>query len=360
MMHKVSRPLLFLYTFIFTLIILFLTLYVTFFALGSYHWLSDLLHTMIFRKIPLMAYVVLIALVVSLIVTGIVFVLQRNEYVEFEKKLKLLAKGAYEDATFHKVNLLPGDLPKSGIDQDIFQIHKNLLEMSEELQVYANRPNLVTSGEAKEDVVKEERQRLARELHDSVSQQLFAASMLLSAVQEDEFSKDLTPALKKQLNTVEIIINDSQAEMRALLLHLRPINLEGKRLKTGIEQLLRELQTKVKIDLSWDVADLSLKSGIEDHLFRIVQELLSNTLRHAKANSLEVYLKRVDNSVLLRLVDDGVGFDPDKTMVGSYGLTNIRERVSGMGGTCKIISFKGKGSSIEIRIPIIEEVKSDD
>ena len=59
--------------------------------------------------------------------------------------------------------------------------------------------------------------------------------------------------------------------------------------------------------------------------------------------------------LLLRVIDDGVGFDTTDSHVGSYGLSNIRERVNGMGGTCKIISFKGKGTSIDIRVPIVEE-----
>ena len=76
-------------------------------------------------------------------------------------------------------------------------------------------------------------------------------------------------------------------------------------MRKGIEQLLKELQTKIKIELIWDVEDVHLNSSIEDHLFRIVQELLSNTLRHAKAKELEVYLHQVDKTcycVLLMMV----------------------------------------------------------
>lgn len=357
MINKIRRPLLFLYTFIFTIIILMLTLYATFFALGSHYWLMDIWRAVIY-KLPLVVYVVLLALIVSTIVTAIVFVLQRNEYTVIEKKINLLAKGAFEEAVFKEAEDMTEE-ELLGINQDIQSIHKSMLEMSRELQAQSSRPTLV-SGVTKEEIVKEERQRLARELHDSVSQQLFAASMLLSAVKESQGTEDMSSPLNKQLGTVETIINDSQAEMRALLLHLRPINLEGKRLKKGIEQLLVELKTKVKIDLTWDIADLNLNNGVEDHLFRIVQELLSNTLRHAKASSLEVYLQKVDKNVSLKFIDDGVGFDSSESSAGSYGLCNIKERVSGMGGTCKIISFKGKGTSVDIRVPYIEEENRND
>src|SRR5699024_392468 len=164
---------------------------------------------------------------------------------------------------------------------------------------------------------------------------------------------------QKQLKMVEGIINESQSEMRALLLHLRPINLEGKTLKKGIEQLLTELKTKIQIQLTWEIDDVLLATGMEDHLFRIVQELLSNTLRHSKAKELEVYLHQFPDSLLLRVIDDGIGFNPDDKKARNYGLENIKERVNGMGGTCKIISFINKGTSIEIKIPLIKRSEAE-
>ncbi|MEG2708293.1 MAG: sensor histidine kinase, partial [Vagococcus sp.] len=230
---------------------------------------------------------------------------------------------------------------------------------SKELQELNSSPKMV-EGESKEELIKEERQRLARELHDSVSQQLFAATMMLSALNEGVSELDVPEVVEKQVQMITNIINTSQSEMRALLLHLRPINLESKTLKQGIEMLLNELQTKINIELIWDVEDVKLPSSVEDNLFRIVQELLSNTLRHAKANSLEVYLKKIDKTVLLRVVDDGKGFNMEDKKVGSYGLNNMKERASGMGGTCRIVSFVGQGTSIEIKVPVIEESEIDD
>jgi NarL family two-component system sensor histidine kinase LiaS len=161
------------------------------------------------------------------------------------------------------------------------------------------------------------------------------------------------PAVIKQVKIVTEVVNQAQAEMRALLLHLRPIELSGKSLKMGIEQLLHELETKIKIHLIWDIEDVKLQSNIEDALFRIMQELLSNTLRHANANELEVYLHEVNQFVVLRVIDDGVGFDVDQVKTASYGLTNIRERVYNLGGTVNIISFKGKGTKVELKIPLV-------
>ena len=92
----------------------------------------------------------------------------------------------------------------------------------------------------------------------------------------------------KQRMLVEEIINDAQTEMRALLLHLRPVQLEGKSLKAGMEEILTELTARLPMKVTWKIQDVSLDKGVEDHLFRILQESVSNTLRHAKASLLEV------------------------------------------------------------------------
>ena len=316
-------------------------------------WYVELV-TRQFFYIPIFLYLFVLAGIIAAIIALYGYISIRKQNKQLFKLLEELANGNYEAVAFQKP--LDNDFYSLSaielLEKDIDVIREKLLELSREVQKSSNLPKIV-DGQTKEEILEQERHRLARELHDSVSQQLFAAMMLLSALNQQLAGAD--KATRKQMDMIERIINEAQSEMRALLLHLRPVNLEGKSLKQGIEQLLKELSTKIQIQLSWSVADVSLPKGIEDHLFRIVQELLSNTLRHAKAHELEVYLDNVDNTVSLRVMDDGVGFDPQKKTVGSYGLQNIRERVIGMGGTCKIISFSGKGTSIEIKIPVIKE-----
>ncbi|WP_257349910.1 sensor histidine kinase [Pseudalkalibacillus decolorationis] len=207
-------------------------------------------------------------------------------------------------------------------------------------------------------IISQERNRLARELHDSVSQQLFAASMLMSAV--NEASDEESDNKRKQLQLVEEMIHQSQLEMRALLLHLRPVALKGKSLKEGVEELLKELVHKVPIEIEWKVEELKLEKGIEDHLFRILQESVSNTLRHAKANSLNVLCIQRDDIVRLRVEDDGVGFKIDEAKTGSYGLQNMHERAVELGGTMKIVSVPNKGTRLEVTIPVIREEEAGD
>ncbi|CAM3387579.1 sensor histidine kinase [Cytobacillus oceanisediminis] len=202
-----------------------------------------------------------------------------------------------------------------------------------------------------QEIISQERNRLARELHDSVSQQLFAASMMMSAINETQQDQEGRQA--KQLKMVEEMIHQSQLEMRALLLHLRPAALKGKTLQEGIEELLVELLQKVALEIDWKVENFPLDKGVEDHLFRILQEAVSNTLRHAKSHNLEVLLIQRDEYAILRVADDGVGFDVEETKAGSYGLQNMYERAAEVGGSMKIISVKNKGTRLEVKVPIM-------
>ena len=109
-----------------------------------------------------------------------------------------------------------------------------------------------------QEIIEQERNRLARELHDSVSQQLFAASMMMSAINETkQQSESENDREAKQLKMVEEMIHQSQLEMRALLLHLRPVALKNKSLQEGIEELLIELSQKVTMDINWKVEAVS-------------------------------------------------------------------------------------------------------
>jgi len=202
-------------------------------------------------------------------------------------------------------------------------------------------------------VISEERNRLARELHDSVSQELFAASMLASAIMATNTNPD--DKMSKQLQQIEAIIQQAQLEMRALLLHLRPILLKDKSLKQGMEQLLEELHEKVPMTINTRIEEITVNKGIEDHLFRILQEAISNSLRHAKANHMDVVLMKRDDFIILRITDDGIGFNMEEKRTSSYGLTNMYERAAEIGAYLRIVSIPKEGTRIEVRVPVVRE-----
>ncbi|WP_456272111.1 sensor histidine kinase [Bacillus sp. AK031] len=242
---------------------------------------------------------------------------------------------------------------------ELASVWEGLVKIQEQINKRTKQSQKLVNEKAEEqekriqEIVSQERNRLARELHDSVSQQLFAASMMMSAITETK-SGESNPREAKQLKMVEEMIHQSQLEMRALLLHLRPVALKGKTLQEGIKELLVELSNKVPMEVDWKVEEISLDKGIEDHLFRILQESVSNTLRHSKASSLEVLLIKRDSLVILRVMDDGIGFDSEVEKTGSYGLQNMQERALEIGGSFKIVSVPNKGTRLEVKVPMVE------
>lgn len=197
----------------------------------------------------------------------------------------------------------------------------------------------------------EERQRLARELHDAVSQQLFAISMTATAVSRT-IERDWERA-KRQVQLIEEMASVAQSEMRALLLHLRPVHLDGKNLGQALTALVDELKQKVPMEIVLEVDEsISLLPHAEDHLFRIAQEALSNTLRHSKASSMRIRLIRLDNNVHMTLQDSGIGFDLEAKKQTSYGLLTMEERVNELGGQLQMISQPGEGTTIHLWVPM--------
>lgn len=209
----------------------------------------------------------------------------------------------------------------------------------------------IWTEKVKFSAVIEERQRLARELHDAVSQQLFAISMTATAVSRT-IERDWERA-KRQVQLIEEMASVAQSEMRALLLHLRPVHLDGKNLAAALTALVDELKQKVPMTIDLDVDDtITMNQETEDHLFRIAQEALSNTLRHAKAESMEIKLHRKGSEVRMLLKDTGIGFDLEAKKQTSYGLLTMEERVNELGGYLHMVSKPGEGTSIDIRVPM--------
>lgn len=139
---------------------------------------------------------------------------------------------------------------------------------------------------------------------------------MLSAIKETK----LEAPLDQQIPVLEKMVQESQLEMRALLLHLRPLGLKDKSLGEGIKDLVIDLQKKVPMKVIHDIQDFKVPKGIEDHLFRITQEAISNTLRHSNGTKVTVELFNQQDYLLLRIQDNGKGFNVDEKLEQSYGL----------------------------------------
>ncbi|MFG6116245.1 histidine kinase [Halobacillus sp. MO56] len=250
-------------------------------------------------------------------------------------------------------------------EDEIARIGGELNELGGKLQ--EQKESLVRLADEKAELAKkahsaatiEERQRLARDLHDAVSQQLFALTMMSQAAVR-MFDKKPEKA-KQQLEEITSMALQAQTEMRALLLHLRPVHLSGDPLATGIKRLVEELEQKCPIDFHLHLEETEVFSQtIEEHLFRIVQEALSNILRHSNATEVKVTINKKNKELFLHIGDNGVGFDTaEKEMiVASYGLKTMKERTEEIGGAFAIRSREGEGTHIDIRVPL-REVKGE-
>ncbi|MBZ2082688.1 sensor histidine kinase [Streptococcus oralis] len=249
--------------------------------------------------------------------------------------------------------LLAGKEVVSFVDPDLDASFKSLsgkLNLLTEAVQKAENQGLVRE----EALIEKERKRIARDLHDTVSQELFAAHMILSGISQQAFKLD-REKMQTKLQSVAAILETAQKDLRVLLLHLRPVELEEKSLVEGIQILLKELEDKsdLKVSLKQNVSKLPKK--IEEHIFRILQELISNTLRHAQASCLDVYLYQTDVELQLKVVDNGIGFQLGSLDDLSYGLRNIKERVEDMAGTVQLLTAPKQGLAVDIRIPLLDK-----
>lgn len=236
-------------------------------------------------------------------------------------------------------------------------------EISTNIQQLSKKMNLMTASlQSKEnsrilksqEIVKQERKRIARDLHDTVSQDLFAASMVLSGIAQNVSQLDVDQ-VGSQLLAVEEMLQHAQNDLRILLLHLRPVELENKTLSEGFRMILKELTDKSDIEVVYHESILTLPKKIEDNIFRIGQEFISNTLKHSQASRLEVYLNQTENELQLKMIDNGIGFDMDSVYDLSYGLKNIEDRVEDLAGNLQLLSQPGKGVAMDIRLPLVNQ-----
>ena len=204
---------------------------------------------------------------------------------------------------------------------------------------------------AREKAALEERQRLARELHDSVSQSLYAIQ-LGAQMARDRLDRD--PAgVAEPIDYVTRLAEASQAEMRAVLFELRPESLETEGLVAAINKQIEALRARHHIvarAIAGDEPELAPEA--KQALYRIAQEALWNTVKHARARRVDVRVEADGDSVVVEIADDGVGFDPTGSFPGHLGLRSMHERATGAGGSLEVISARGRGTRVLVRAPL--------
>ncbi len=205
--------------------------------------------------------------------------------------------------------------------------------------------------EAQED----ERLRVARELHDGVNQIIASAKMRLRKV-EDNIAA-LNPAAREILSRCGDLLVKALEENRRIAHDLRPSDLDNLGLAAACRNLCKEFQSRSGLTVKTSIAPLDrLPSHVELHLFRILQEALTNAEKHARARKIRVRLAHQGDVILLKVHDDGRGFDPNSPQTAKRkgrgaGLGNMRERAAFLGGSYDVASAPKQGTTITIRVP---------
>lgn len=195
--------------------------------------------------------------------------------------------------------------------------------------------------------VVEERNRLARDLHDSVKQQVFAISMQLSAAKT---SLSETDKVYSTVVEAERLAQQAGTELTTLIHELRPPGLESKSLADAIRDHVdvwsrqNSIASETKID-----STVTVNQQIEQALFRVLQEALANVARHSKASRVSVELKLADDAVILTVADNGIGFEAKRIGKG-IGLDSMQERLIAVNGKIEVVSEKSKGTRIIAKV----------
>jgi signal transduction histidine kinase len=209
--------------------------------------------------------------------------------------------------------------------------------------------------DSRELALVEERGRLARELHDAMSQSLF--SLQLAAETATRLLVDDPSAAADQLAMVRALSAQVAAELRTAVDGLRPADLERDGLAAVLAAQLTVAGRAHDVPVDLDIGDLpELEPDVEHQVLRIAQEAVTNALRHARARRVRVSLGSRDGSpgeVTLLVVDDGRGFDPEARALRSrrLGLTSMHERAASLGGTLTITSALGEGTTVRLGFP---------
>jgi PAS domain S-box-containing protein len=199
----------------------------------------------------------------------------------------------------------------------------------------------------------QEQSRIARELHDELGQSLTALKMLVASTRESVAAgDDHAPA---KLEKMEALLDRTVAATRRIAADLRPLMLDDLGLIPAVEWLAEDFTQRhgIACELRLEDPDLSLEDAHETAVFRIVQESLTNVARHARAKRVEVSFSREDSRLTISVSDDGVGFATDAPRSPkSRGLLGMRERAYLLGGEVSVESSPGRGTRVEVSLPL--------
>lgn len=220
------------------------------------------------------------------------------------------------------------------------------------------RKRLRAFGAGEMRAAEEERQRIARELHDDMAQRLSSLLVLLrlaTRAEDEEVRAGRLAEMRSQLQEVA-------EEVRRIARGLRPPALADAGVVPAVRSLVRNLRTsrRVQAELEAEAVDHLLSPDEKLVLYRVVQEALSNVVRHADAAEVQVRIAPADGAVVADVIDDGRGFDPEwESRNRGLGLIGMRERAATVGGSLRVESAPGRGTRVRLEIPVSQENDPD-
>ncbi|MGI5242060.1 HAMP domain-containing sensor histidine kinase [Dactylosporangium sp. CA-139066] len=231
-------------------------------------------------------------------------------------------------------------VPVSGSDE-VTQLETNFNRMAARLaEAIAAERQLASAGE---------RARIARELHDSISQDLFSLRLLAGGLRR---ALPADSPLYPRVEAMEHTATSTMHEMQALLLELRPVALQDAGLIPALQELCQAYRDRIGVAVDADLEPVDLQPAVEHAVLRVIQEALANAVKHAHPNRIALRVRPDDLQVEVSVSDDGSGFDPLHA-AGRHGmgLDLMRERVAELGGIFHLESTPGTGTTIRVLLP---------
>jgi signal transduction histidine kinase len=281
-----------------------------------------------------------------------------NTAVEPAVKRPLLAEGIHQIVTApltvkgHLVGLL-----QMGTRQARLYTEEQLsllASIGQQVGVAVENARLYEQAEQSAALV--ERTRLARELHDSVTQSLYSVTLYAEAATRILAAGD-TKTAAEHLHDLGDTAREALREMRLLIFELRPPALEKSGLVAALQARLEAVEVRggMRTDLQVEGSQIAerLPLLVQNELYQIAREALNNALKHARAQRVQVHLRFLDTRAILEVTDDGVGFDPESSREGGgLGMESMEERAARIGANLNIRSAPGQGAKVTVEVPL--------
>jgi signal transduction histidine kinase len=235
-------------------------------------------------------------------------------------------------------------VPVSGTDE-LSVVEHSFNRMAGRLQVSLDAERQLAAANARHH----ERSRISRELHDSISQELFSLSVMSGGLRR---ALPQDSPLLHAVQTMERTAGDTMREMQALLLELRPVALDEAGLVTALDGICRAYRERLGIRVQSDLAPLTLPAPAEHAVLRVAQEALANAVKHSGAGLIRLRLDGDEDRVTMEVIDDGTGFDAHSVSDAGLGLRAMRDRTAELGGTLDVNSEPGAGTVVRAVFPL--------